>query len=171
MTSDDIETVGMGMTWEQLPVGRRLRTIGRTIGEPDLSAFVNATGMLEVLFTNTQYLEHSSAIKGRVVPAALLYCFAEGLLIQSIVQGVGLAFLRMDLEVKNPTFVGDTIHVEVEVIECRESKSRPGTGLVRTRNTIVKQDGAVSLVYTPLRLLKGADWTPAASPSSSPGKP
>ena len=43
---------------------------------------------------------------------------------------------------KGPTFVGDTIHVEVEVVESRESRSRPGTGLVRTRNRIVKQDGA-----------------------------
>ena len=163
MNSDDIETIGLGMTWEQMPQGRRFRTIGRTIGEPDLSAFVNATGMLEVLFTNSEYLAHSSAIKGRVVPAALLYCVSEGLLIQSVVQGVGLAFLGMTLEVNGPTFVGDTIHVDVEVIESRPSKSRPGTGLVRTRNKVVKQDGSVAITYTPLRMVKGADWKPDAS--------
>jgi acyl dehydratase len=89
------------------------------------------------------------------VPAALVYSFAEGLLIQSVMQGVGLAFLDMNLEVKGPTFVGDTIHVEVEVTECRQSLSRPGTGLVRTRNAVVKQDGTTVLVYTPLRMLRG----------------
>ena len=46
----------------------------------------------------------------------------------------------------------DTIRVEVEVIEARRA-SKGARGLVRTRNTVVKQDGTVPLVYTPLRLL------------------
>ena len=49
-----------------------------------------------------------------------------------------------------------------DVIESRQSKSRPGTGLVRTRNKVVKQDGSVAITYTPLRMLKGADWKPDA---------
>jgi acyl dehydratase len=93
----------------------------------------------------------------RLVPAALLYGMAEGLVVQSALQGVGVAFLNMEMDVKGPTYVGDTIHVECEVTESRESKGRPGHGLVRTRNEIVKEDGTVVLVYTPLRLLKGTD--------------
>jgi acyl dehydratase len=154
-TMADIETLGLGLTWESLPVGRRFKTVGRTVTEADIVNFVGCTGMLEVLFTNVDYLKDSSVIRGRVAPAALVYAFAEGLLVQSVMQGVGLAFLGMELEVKGPTFAGDTVHVECEVIECRPSESRPGLGLVRTRNRVVKQDGAVVLVYTPLRLLKG----------------
>ena len=41
-------------------------------------------------------------------------------------QGTGLAFLGMQLDIKGPTFAGDTIHVECEVIEARRSESRPG---------------------------------------------
>ena len=41
-----------------------------------------------------------------------------------------------------------------EVIEARRSKSRPGRGLVRTRNRIVKQDGTLAITYTPLRMIK-----------------
>jgi len=44
--------------------------------------------------------------------------------------------------------------VEVEVIEARVSHSRPGRGLVRTRNEVVKQDGTKVLTYTPLRMVK-----------------
>ena len=150
---DQIETVGLGFYFEDLPVGRKFKTVGRTITETDLVNFVSCTGMLEVLFTNTEFLASESAIKGRVVPGALAYTLAEGLLIQSVLQGVGLAFLNMELDVKAPTFVGDTIHVECEVIESRASK-RKGAGLVRTRNQIVKQDGTVPIVYTPLRLVK-----------------
>ena len=56
--------------------------------------------------------------------------------------------------IKAPVFAGDTIHVEVEVIEARLSKNRPGRGLVRTRNHVVKQDGTVACIYTPLRMIK-----------------
>jgi acyl dehydratase len=49
---------------------------------------------------------------------------------------------------------GDTIHVECEVAEARLSKSRPGRGLVRTRNRIVNQHGKVVQTYTPLRMVK-----------------
>ena len=79
---------------------------------------------------------------------------SEGLLAQATMQGTGLAFLGMQLDVKGPTFAGDTIHVECEVIEARRSESRPGRGLVRTRNRVVKADGTVVMEYTPLRMLK-----------------
>ena len=150
----EIETVGLGIHWEDLPVGRRFKTIGRTITEADLVAFVNCTGMVEVLFTNTEFLRTESAIKQRVVPGALVYTFAEGLLVHATMQHTGYAFLEMDFKVHNPVFAGDTLHVECEVIEARRSKSRPSRGLVRTRNRIVKQDGTLAITYTPLRMIK-----------------
>jgi acyl dehydratase len=60
----------------------------------------------------------------------------------------------MQLDVKSPVIAGDTIHVECEVVEARLSNSKPGRGLVRTRNRVVKQDGTVAIEYTPLRMLK-----------------
>jgi acyl dehydratase len=72
-------------------------------------------------------------------------------------QHTGYAFPHMELNVENPVFAGDTIHVEVEVIEARPSRSRPGRGLVRTKNRVVKQDGTVALVYRPLRMVKCRD--------------
>ncbi len=149
-----METVGLGLYFEDLPVGRTFRTVGRTVTETDITNFVNATGMTEVLFTNTEFLRTESDIRGRVAPGALAYCFAEGLLIQATMQHTGLAFLEMALEIEGPAFAGDTLHVECEVIEARRSRSRPGRGLVRTRNRVVKADGTPVLTYTPLRLVK-----------------
>src|SRR5690606_17321891 len=103
--------------------------------------------------TNLEFLRRDSDIKGRLAPAALVYTFAEGLLVQSTMQHTGYAFLNMQLDVKNPVFAGDTIHVECEVIESRLSRSKPSRGLVRTSNSVVKQDGTVALVYTPLRMI------------------
>jgi hypothetical protein len=59
-------------------VGRQFKTIGRTIIEADITNFVNCTGMVEVLFTNLEFLAHESDIKQRLAPAALVYAFAEG---------------------------------------------------------------------------------------------
>jgi acyl dehydratase len=149
-----METLGLGLCFEDLPVGRSFKTIGRTITEADIVNFVNCTGMVEVLFTDAEFLRTQSDIKGRVAPGALGYCIAEGLLVQATMQHTGYAFLNMELNVEAPVFAGDTIHVECEVIEARPSKSRPGRGLVRTRNKVVKQDGTVALTYTPLRMVK-----------------
>ena len=149
-----MQTVGLGFYFEDLEVGKTFKTVGRTVTEADITNFVNTTGMVEVLFTNLEFLREESDIKGRVAPGALAYCFAEGLLVQSTMQHTGFAFLGMDLEIKGSVLAGDTIHVECEVIEARLSKSRPGRGLVRTRNKIVKQDGSVAIEYTPLRMIK-----------------
>src|ERR1700730_1706946 len=120
-----METVGLGFCFEDLPVGRQFKTIGRTVTEADITNFVNCTGMVEVLFTNLEFLAHESDFNQRLAPAALVYAFAEGLLVQSTMQHTGLAFLHMELNVENPVFAGDTIHAECEVVEARLSRSRP----------------------------------------------
>src|SRR3984885_5513855 len=149
-----METVGLGFYFEDLPVGRRFKTIGRTVTEADITNFVNCTGMVEVLFTNLDFLAHESDIKGSPAPGALVYAFAEGLLTQSTMQHPGFAFLHMELNIEGPVLAGDTIHAECEIIEARLSQSRPGRGLVRTRVRVVKQDGATALTYTPPPMVK-----------------
>ncbi|MEJ7930469.1 acyl dehydratase [Ramlibacter sp. AN1015] len=149
-----MKTVGLGFYYEDMPVGLKFKTIGRTVTETDLVNFVNCTGMVEVLFTNAEFRQKESDIKSRLVPAMLAQTFAEGLLVQATMQHTGFAFLGMELNVVSPTIVGDTIHVEVEVLEARLSKSRPHRGLVRTRNQVVKQTGEVVLTYTPTRMIK-----------------
>ncbi len=149
-----METVGLGFFFEDLPVGKAFRTIGRTVTEADITGFVNCTGMVEVLFTNLEFLRQESDIGGRPAPAALTYCFAEGLLVQATMQHTGFAFLHMELDVKAPVLAGDTIHVECEVVEARLSRNRPGRGLVRTFNKVLKHDGTLALTYNPLRMVK-----------------
>ena len=148
------EVLGLGLHFEDLPIGRRFQTIGRTLTEADLVNFIGVTGMTEVLFSNIEFLKTESDITQRVVPGAMVYAFAEGLLVHATMQHTGLAFLNMELDVKAPTFAGDTIHVECEVIESRRSASRPNRGLVRTFNRVVKQDGTTVLTYNPLRMVK-----------------
>ncbi len=51
-----METVGLGLYFEDVPVGRQFQTIGRTVTEADITNFVNCTGMVEVLFTYPRLL-------------------------------------------------------------------------------------------------------------------
>jgi acyl dehydratase len=78
--------------------------------------------------------------------------------------GTGLAFMHMELDVRRPVLVGDTIEVVVEVTESRPS-SRPGRGVVAARNTVLNQHGEDVLVYTPIRLIRGRDYREDAAVS------
>ena len=142
--------VGRGYCYEDLRVGFRFRTHRRTIAESDVAGFVNLTWLTEELFAVAD--DSSRAIKGRPVPGALIYAFAEGLLLPTM-QDTGLAFLNATLDVKAPTVVGDTIHVEAEVTEARLT-SKGDRGLVRFANKVVNQEGRTVLEYNPLRMLK-----------------
>jgi len=148
------ELLGKGFYWQDMPMGKTYRTYGRTITEPDIVNFISCTGMLELLFTNEVYRQTESAIKGRLVPGALVFSMAEGLVIGATIQGTGMAFLGMDLEIKGPTFAGDTISVVIEVTESRAA-SKGNRGLVRTRNTVTNQKGDAVMIYSPLRMMKG----------------
>jgi acyl dehydratase len=146
--------VGRGFAFEDLKPGLRFRTHRRTISEADLSAFINLAWLTEELFAvaENEAGDSARAIKGRAVPAALVYSFAEGLLLPTM-QDTGLAFLNCTLDVKAPTVVGDTLHVECEVTEHRLT-SKGDRGLVRFANKVLNQRGGVVLEYNPLRLLK-----------------
>jgi acyl dehydratase len=147
-----LKTIGLGMFWDDLPVGLSFRTLGRTITESDLANFVNLTWLTEELFTNAHNRDNM-AMKGRVVPAAMVYAFAEGLLLP-MMQDTGLAFLGATLDVKGPTNVGDTIHAECTVTEMRAT-SKGNRGLVRSEVRVLNHKGETVLVYNPLRLMKG----------------
>ena len=148
--SEAVPIVGRGFAFDDLKVGFRFRTHRRTIAESDLTAFVNLTWLTEELFTVAD--DAGRAIKGRAVPAALVYSFAEGLLLPTM-QDTGLAFLNATLDVKGPTLVGDTLHVECEVTEHRLT-SKGDRGLVRFSNRVITQENKVVLEYNPLRMLK-----------------
>lgn len=149
-----MKLLGEGFHWDELEVGDRFRTFGRTITETDIVNFVSSVGMLEALFLDAEYRASHSAIAGRPAPAALVYAIAEGMTLNATGQGTGLAFLHMELNVEGPVMQGDTIHVEIEVTEVRAAKKN-NRGLVRTRNSIINQRGETVITYTPLRLMAG----------------
>ncbi len=145
-----------GRTWEEMPVGFTFRSSSRTITEPDIRGFVNLAGINEPLFYDAQAgLE--AGYTAPPAPGMMTFAFAEGLVIQGgSIHGTGLAFMHTDMKVAAPVYAGDTITVVVEVTESRAT-SKPGRGVVTTRNTVVNQRGETVMVYNPVRLTKGRD--------------
>ena len=150
----DILPLVRGKTWEEMRVGDRFRTAARTVTEPDLMAFVTLLGFNEPLFWDARHAA-TAGYSGRLVPGALTYGIAEGLVIQShVLHGTGLAFMGMQLDVRKPVFVGDTLSAVVEVTESRPASSG-ARGVVTTRVSVRNQDDEEVLVYTPVRLIRG----------------
>src|SRR5947199_8000026 len=107
-----------------MPVGSAFRTAARTVTESDVVQFVNLGGFNEPLFYDARHAAEGG-YTGRLVPGALVYVMAEGLILQTnVLHGTGLAFMHMEFTVHGPTYVGDTLHVVVETTESRAS-SKP----------------------------------------------
>ena len=157
---DDVPLLGQGLTWEEMTAGASFRTASRTITESDLMSFVHLAGFNEPLFYDASHAA-VGGYTGRLVPGALVYVLAEGLILQTnVLHGTGLAFMHMDYSVKAPTYVGDTLHVVVTTTESRPS-SRPGRGVVTSRCTVFNQHGTDVAVFTPVRLIRGRDFKEA----------
>ena len=151
-----MKQLGVGWNWRDLAIGEQFKTYGRTLYEADLLNFVTLCGFSEELFTNSEYVKRHAPMRGgHPVPGALVYSMAEGLVIPTTLQGAGLAFLSMGFDIKGPTYVGDTVHVEIEVSEIRPTSKDKMRALVRTTNQVKNQKGETVLIYTPLRLMQG----------------
>jgi itaconyl-CoA hydratase len=52
-----------------------------------------------------------------------------------------------EIRLPNPVFEGDTIYSQSEVLEKRESRSRPNVGIVTVRTTGYNQDGKIVITF------------------------
>ena len=144
--------LGHGFFWQDLEVGQRFQTFNRTVTETDLVNFISVTGMLEAIFIDAEGA--AGAIGGRPVPAALTYSLIEGFILQTMIQGTGLAMLECTQKVVGPVRVGDTIHAVVEVAAVRPT-SKGNRGIVVSKIDIKNQNGEVVITYEATRMLAG----------------
>ena len=91
---------------------------------------------------------------GRPVPGALTYTLIEGFILQTMIQGTGLAMLELHQKILAPVLVGDTIEAVIEVTDIRPT-SRHGRAVVTSRIDVFNQQGTPVMTYTDTRLLAG----------------
>lgn len=133
-----------GVTFEEHQVGARYRTLGRTVSQTDIVSFVNLCGFTEPLFMDMEYVRKESVFARRAAPGALTFALSEGLVMQTgLIHGTGMAFLGADVKVLAPVLEDDTIRVEIEVVDKRETK-KTDRGIVTYHHRVLNhRDEAV----------------------------
>jgi len=126
-----------------------LPNVGTHPHEADVRTFINVVGINEPLFYDPREAT-AAAYERTPVPGMMTFAVAEGL----VIHGTGMAFLHGDFDIKGPLYIADTLTVIVEVAQSRPT-SKPGRGLVTTRNTVGNQRGDVVMIYQPVPLTKG----------------
>lgn len=144
-------------TFEETDIGETTTTRGRTITEADVMNFAGVSGDFNHLHTDAEAMAES-AFGQRIAHGALIFSAMTGLLWQG--RGGGeqsdvVAFYGVDrLRFTAPTFIGDTIHVELEVAD-KEPRDHPvANGVVRYQVEVKNQDDEVVLACETLSLVK-----------------
>src|SRR5690349_1905254 len=120
-----------GRWFEELPVGFTVEHVTRrTVTETDNVLFTTMTMNPAPMHLDADYASRSG-FGQPLVNSMFTLALVVGLSVHELTLGTIVAQLGMtDVAFPAPVFHGDTIRVQTEVVEARESKSRPGAGIV-----------------------------------------
>jgi acyl dehydratase len=115
---------------------------GRTITETDNTWFTLLTMNTHPLHFDTEYAK-ASEFGRTIVASPLTVALMVGMSVSDVSQKAVANLGWREIRMTHPLFPGDTLYAESEVLEKRESKSRPQAGIVSVRTTGRNQDGTV----------------------------
>jgi len=151
-----------GRYFEDFEVGDIYRCrYGRTVTEADNIQFTLLTNNTNQIHFNRDYGARTQWGQ----------CLVNSALTLSIVAGMGVADVSEngfalgwdEIVLPSPVFAGDTLYSESEVIQVRESRSRPGQGIVKVETRGYKQDGTLVIRYRRSVMV----WKRAHAPSAA----
>ncbi|MBC8170162.1 MAG: MaoC family dehydratase N-terminal domain-containing protein [Anaerolineae bacterium] len=130
-----------GLYYEDFQLGQKLVTRGRTVTEADIVQFGALTGDFNPMHFDAEYMK-THLIGQRIAHGMLTMSYAVGQAYQlGFMDKTVLAFREVTMKFSIPVFIGDTMHVELEVREMKDA-ARMGGGLVTLGVKIIKQDGS-----------------------------
>jgi acyl dehydratase len=113
---------------------------GRTITQHDNISFTLLTMNTHPLHFDEEYAKHSEF--GRcIVCSPLTIALMVGMSVTDVSQKAIANLGWTDIRLTHPLFAGDTLYAQSEVLDKRESKSRPAAGLVSVKTLGLNQDG------------------------------
>jgi acyl dehydratase len=134
-----------GLWFEDLRAGDSFMTGGRTVTEADVVNFAGLSGDFHSLHMDETYAA-ATPLKRRIAHGMLVVSMTAGLVARlPIMRGlerstIGLA--GVDCRFLRPTFIGDTIRVQLEVVETQEGR-KPDRGTVAMRRRVMNQEDTV----------------------------
>ena len=137
-----------GRVFEDFEVGDVYEhPLGRTVIAADNIWFTCLTMNTNPIHFDSEYAR-ATEFKRPLVNSCFTLALVTG---QSVIDLTvnGVANLGWDdVRLPHPLFEGDTVRSKSEVLETRESKSRPNVGIVRVKTTGVNQDGVPVIEFT-----------------------
>jgi len=120
-----------GMYFEEFEVGQRVVSAGRTVTESDIVNFAGLSGDYNQIHTDAAFSQNSP-FGQRVAHGLLGLSIASGLAVQTgVMEGTVIAFREINnWKFIKPIFIGDTIHVVMEILETRPLRRIGGGAIV-----------------------------------------
>lgn len=128
-----------GIYFEEFEVGQRFQTVSRTITESDVVTFAGLSGDYNQLHTDEEFAK-TTPYGRRIAHGLLGMSVASGLTMRSgVLEGTALAFREINSwKFSSPIFLGDSIHVDLEVKEIKPLP-RLGGGVVLIELSVKNQ--------------------------------
>ena len=137
-----------GLYFEEFEVGQEFHhEFSRTVTEMDNTMFSLLTMNPQPLHLN-EHFASTTQFQHRIVNGIFTMGLVIGLSVTDVTDGTIIANIGYEKVLHpHPVFHGDTIYAETEVLEKRESRSKPDRGIVRLKQTGRKQDGTVVVEF------------------------
>jgi acyl dehydratase len=130
-------------------------TPGRTVTEADNVLFTTLTMNTQALHLDAAFSDALPPFNKRLVNSMFTLSTLIGLSVAQLTQGTIVANLGFsEIAFPKPLFHGDTMYAETVVIGKRESRSRPGEGVVTFAHTARNQHGEVVATATRKTLVR-----------------
>ncbi|MDI9949388.1 MaoC family dehydratase [Rhodococcus sp. NM-2] len=147
-TTEKVQNMQFGRYFEDFEVGAIYRHWpGKTVTEYDDHLFCLLTMNHHPLHINSHFAEATTEFGRNVVVGNYVYSLLLGMSVQDV-SGKAIANLEIEsLRHVKPTFHGDTIYGETEVLEVTPSKSKDDRGVVYVETRGYKQDGQIVCIF------------------------
>ena len=129
-----------GRYFEDFEVGMKVVTAARTITEADVVTFAGLSGDFNQIHTDEVYAANDTFGR-RIAHGLLVQSIASGLAVRSgFIDGTVLAFRELNAKFSLPVFIGDTVHVLLEITKTKALR-RLGGGNVTMKYSVINQEG------------------------------
>jgi acyl dehydratase len=143
-------------TFDELNVGDTQTTMGRTITETDIVNWCSLTG--DWFYPHIDKVAAERSMFGqRVVPGIMVYAVGTGLGVPADSTTILANYGADELRYTKPTWIGDTIHLEIEVIDKDDRGSENG---VITYRWDIKNQNDVTVCASKLKILTAKQRRP-----------
>ncbi len=142
---------------------------GRTVTEYDNISFTLLTSNTNQIHFNNDY-GTKTEFGQCLVNSTLTLAIVTGMCVADVSEN-GFALGWDEVRMPNPLFAGDTLYAETEVVEKRESRSRPGQGVVKVKHRGIKQDGTIVIEMTRSVMVWKRDAAPTVGMFPEPKYP